>query len=189
MNLTQLDGDFFVGFDKRGFTGGIKAYSHFSARSSLQVEILYTQKGANIPHGTVLLSTSKNDRKIDLNYVEIPILFKYMLQPELYKAYVEFGPVVSRLYNYKITENDPDTINDTVYSEVADDFNSLDLNLMGGVGFNYPKFDISFRYTFAVSKLYENPNEVRTNIFTNQPEEIEFLRNYHLGVALSFKIF
>jgi len=74
LNATQMDGDFFVGFDKTGFTGGIKSYTYLTRSSSLVVEILYTQKGCNIPHGTVVFSDSKNDRKIDLSYIEIPFV-------------------------------------------------------------------------------------------------------------------
>lgn len=188
MNFTQLDGDFFVGFDKRGLTGGIKAYAYLTERSSLVVEILYTQKGANIPHGTVLLSTSKNDRMINLNYVEIPLLFKFKIQPELYRAYIEAGPVVSKLYNHKIIENDPSTIGGTVYNNLTSEFNSLEYNFLVGLGFDYRKFDLSLRYNFALSKLYSNPESVPINPLTSLPREVEFLRNYHWGVALSYKI-
>jgi len=187
-NFTQMDGDFFVGFDKRGLTGGIKAYAYLTNRASLVVEILYTQKGANIPHGTVLLSTSKKDRMINLNYVEIPLLVKFKVQPELYRAYIEAGPVVSKLFNHKIIENDPSTIRGTVYNDLTDEFSSFEYNFLVGLGFDYRKFDISLRYNFGLSKLYTNPEQVEIDPLTARPREVEFLRNYHWGVALSYKL-
>ena len=188
LNATQLDGDFFVGFDKIGFSAGIKAYTYFTESASLMVEILYTQKGSNIPHGTILYPNSVNDRIIDLNYIEIPILLKIKPQADKYKAYIEIGPAVSRLIQYDIMEKDPSQINGTVYRELTDEFNSLEFDFIAGVGFDYKKFDLGFRYNFALSKLYTNPNPKEFNPSSTQSKEVDFLRNYHMGIVLSYKI-
>lgn len=188
LNSTQLDGDLFVGFDKIGLTGGIKSYTYFSDRVSLVVEILYTQKGSNIPHGNILFQNSVNDRKIELNYVDIPLLLKITPVPDKSNFYLETGPVISRLINHKITEKDPSQISGTVYNELTDDFSSLEYNLLMGVGVDYKRADLGFRYSFGLSKLYENPNPEDPATTAPENKEVQFLRNYQMGIVLSIKI-
>jgi len=188
LNVTQLDGDFFVGFDKVGFTTGIKSYTYFTESASLLVEILYTEKGAEIPHGTVLFQNSVNDRIVDLKYVEIPILLKIKPQVDKYKAYIEIGPAISRLFGYDIMEKDPSQISGTVYREIAEEFNSLEYNIIAGIGFDHKKVDLGFRYNFALSRLYENPEPKEVNPSSTKNKEVNFLRNYHMGIVLSYKI-
>lgn len=187
-NLSQMDGDFFTGFDKMGLSGGIKAYTHLSYNFNLNIELLYTQKGSKIPHGTIVTAKSKNDRTIGLNYVEMPILAQLKLQPRKYNSYLEFGPSFSRLVSTNIGEKNRSEFRGTSYNEIQNELNSYELSAIMGLGFYYEKFDISLRYCYGLSKIYSVEKKETSSIYSIEAKEVYFLKNYHLGVMLSYKI-
>ena len=41
MNLTQIDGDYFTGFDKVGWYGGIRGIVNLNYRTSINMELLF----------------------------------------------------------------------------------------------------------------------------------------------------
>lgn len=118
ISTSQLSGDRLEGFNKAGLLmGGFTSYS-FSDKISAKLEIVYIQKGSRNP---------KKDYKhqYSLDYIEIPLLLQYKIQP---KIYVETGIQVGILVRQK--EED-------IYGEVemARSFNKTDINLC--IGLNY----------------------------------------------------
>ncbi len=109
---TDLDGidPYDNDFHKAGFTAGGLLNAKLSEKNSLQFEILYTQKGTLQP------ADSTNNYiyyKLNLNYVEIPLMFKHTIVFNIKKKridnfYFEIGPSYGRLvllkqegtYNY-----------------------------------------------------------------------------------------
>ena len=71
--LSQIEGDELKGFRKAGFTGGIGALASISEsnRWGISTEVLFTQRGA--------YNRSVNPYRADiqLNYIDIPLLFHY----------------------------------------------------------------------------------------------------------------
>ncbi len=72
-NVSQLDGDNYGGYNKIGFQGGAFVSLQVSAHSSFQMEMEYIQKGSKI------LDTLGNDFLFRFHYLEIPVLYQYLL--------------------------------------------------------------------------------------------------------------
>ena len=106
LSATDLAGsDFKDGdndFSKAGFTGGGLLNAKLSEKNSLQFEILYTQKGT-LQKGD---SAGNGYYKLNLNYVEVPLMFKHNIVFNIKKKridnfYFEIGPSYGRLVQVK----------------------------------------------------------------------------------------
>lgn len=190
-NFSQMDGDYFTGFDKVGWYGGLRGIVNLNRRTSLYLEMVYSQKGSKIPHGIRLTSQAEvRDRLVDIQYMDVPILLHYQLRPDEQGAFFEFGPVISRLIQTRIQERPPEQISGTVYEEIKSDFSTTDIGLLAGVGFPiFPQLDLNLRYTLALRPFYENEDFVAPIPFSQIEKEVEFLRNYHLSLFVSYKFF
>lgn len=103
---SDLDGsDFKDGdndFSKAGFTAGGLLNVKLSEKNSFQFEILYTQKGT-LQKGD---SVGNGYYKSNLNYVEVPLMFKHNIVFNIRKKrvdnfYFELGPSYGRLVQVK----------------------------------------------------------------------------------------
>ncbi len=191
MNFSQLDGDFFTGFDKLGWYGGARGIINFTQRSSLNIEMLYSQKGSKIPHGVRLESNIEvRDRLISLNYIDVPLLFKTKLTTNPRSAFLETGPVLSRLLKSAVEERERARIPGTSYKEIEQEFKTLDVSWMIGIGINpVEHIDLSLRYSYSFSKLYLNEDYEAPFAFSSQTRQVAFLRNYFASVVLSYDLF
>lgn len=177
VNTTQVDGDEVAGFYKFGFNGGASVMLPLDPKMRwfATVELLYTQKGsyqtayrANAiltPETSTLYydnadrSVPFNDKikyKLDLDYVEVPILFHY----EDFRTGWAFGAGVSwsRLVNVKEIENGWTTttsLRSGTYRR--DDWNIIaDLKIKIWKGL---KFNIRYQYSLCPlrTREYEMP--------------------------------
>ncbi len=189
-SLSQIDGDYFTGFDKAGLYAGLRGIINFTHDLSFNMELLYSQKGSKIPHGTVITgNNTENDRLISLNYMEVPLLLKLDLSPATTSPFIEFGGSFSRLLNVNIEEKPAFQINGTVYRDIEQEFRRFDFNAVLGAGYHLDeRLELAFRYNFAVSRFYINEDFERQDPFSFLVDEVEFLRNYYMSLALSFKI-
>ena len=188
-NLSQIDGDFFTGFDLAGINTGLQVDALMSSRLRLTVGMHYSQKGAFTPHGTVVTPNTRNDRTLRLNYVEIPILFKAMLDKPESGPFFEIGGAVSRLSSTKIDELPASQIEGTIYNEILPEFNKNDINAVAGFGFTLgSRFSFTLRYHYSLQKIYSDPEIMPRNPFSLRAREVEFLRNYHFALLLSYRI-
>lgn len=190
LNLSQLDGDYFTGFDKAGWYGGLRGVVNLTTRLSLNIELLFSQKGSKIPHGTRITGIEVRDRIIELNYAEVPFLLKYKLSSEDKSTFIEIGWSLARLLKSNITEKEPSSIKGSVYNDLVPEFNTFDYGLIGGIG--YPigkKFELALRYNWGLNKFYVNEEYVRPDPLSGRVKEVEFLRNYHLALLLSYRLF
>jgi len=77
INACQIHGDSYNGYNKFGVNGGIQVNSRLGKKISLDLGIVFTQKGAR--------KNQKPDDgdftyyRVNLNYVEIPLLLRYQL--------------------------------------------------------------------------------------------------------------
>lgn len=190
MNISQMDGDYFTGFNKTGLYGGLRGIVNITPRISFNMELLYSQKGSKIPHGIRVTRTNEeNDRIVELNYAEVPLLFRFYLTPENVSPFIEVGSSFSKLLKTNITERPKELIDGTVYEEIVDDFNPFDFNAVVGLGFNIKqKIGITFRYNYGVVKFYDNDTFIRPGPLSALTKEVEFLRNYYVSLILSYKI-
>jgi hypothetical protein len=79
INATQVFGDQWSGPNKAGLYVGAFVNRYFSKRSSIQLELDYIQKGSSKNPDP---STGDYDEyKLKLNYIELPVLYKYDFAP------------------------------------------------------------------------------------------------------------
>ena len=126
LSTTQVAGDQLSGFNKAGVIAGGFVNNPVSDKSSIQMEIIFIQKGSRKP-----LQPDKDNEYyvMRLAYFEVPVLFKYQVSS---KINVELGLSIGAL----------------MFSEEEDqlglqrnkpDFNKTDFS--GNMGFNYPLSD------------------------------------------------
>jgi len=145
LSTSQVAGDELSGFNKAGIILGGFVNCPVSASSLAQMELLFFQKGSKKPYtqesGTLYV--------MRLSYIEIPVLFKYVLSS---KFMLEAGPSFGVLVfseeedEYGIEEGRPP-------------FNSLDVS--GCIGLNYHLsghwlFDTRFTNSIIPMRAYEN---------------------------------
>lgn len=191
LNLSQIDGDYFTGFNKAGWYGGLRSAVNLSRQSSLYLEMLYSQKGSRIPHGVKLDSRIEiRDRMIDLHYIDVPILFHFQFAQNDKSGFFEVGPVFSRLIQVRIEEKAAQNIAGTIYREVQSDFKRSDPGLLLGAGIPFTNnLGLTIRYQYALGPFYENEDFMPPRPFSSRAKEVAFLRNYHLSLALSYRLF
>lgn len=90
ISTSQVDGDQLAGYNKVGIKAGAFVKRSLSVPASLQMELLFIQKGSRKP-----MNTEDNTYFVmRLNYVEVPLLFHYRLSK---KIIAEAGPSVATL--------------------------------------------------------------------------------------------
>ena len=190
LNLSQMDGDYFQGYDKLGLMFGFQGIMNLSRGMGIQIELLYSQKGSRIEHGTVITPQSRKDRIIDLRYAEVPILVRLLLEPKKENtAYVTIGFSVAQRIGIQIIENDKNDIRGTVYQDIKDEFTSREINLVVGLSKYFQRLSLGIRFVYGLTRFYENEFFEEPAPFALQPKEVEFLRNYHLSLYAGYRLF
>ena len=190
-NSSQIDGDYQTGFDKIGITGGLRGIARFTPRLDFNIEMLYSKKGSKIlPARAQLTVNPKRDRIIDLTYIDAPIFFKWLLKNEASVWHIELGGIYSRLINSKITEEIKDANREFVYQDAVADFDRDDISVLAGFGYTWQEgVSINLRYAISVNKFYQNPDFQDTIPGGITVKDVQFLRNYHYSLSLSYTIF
>ncbi|HEX8350150.1 MAG TPA: porin family protein [Hymenobacter sp.] len=123
-NYTKFSGDNLgnIGY-KFGFVGGLAANFGFSESLSLQPELLYSMKGCELKDAPLA------DYNFKLNYLDLPIMFRYTLN-DGQGPFVQAGPQLGYLINAKVSDGDGNEI------EVEDDaFQKLELGYVAAIGY------------------------------------------------------
>ena len=189
VNFSQIDGDYFTGFDKKGIYGGIRGVANVSNTTSIVVDMLYSQKGSKIPHGVVIDNQSVNDRIIGINYAEVPIVLKHKLLTTSSSPFLELGLSFSRQINTIIQEKSPGLFKGTVYREIESQFERTDMNLVAGLGAAAGShLSIGLRYNFSLNRFYFNEAYEAPTVFSLRPREVQFLRNYYISFYAAYHI-
>lgn len=141
MNVSQIDGDHWAGYNKAGIVGGAFVYTDFTDRWTANMEIRYAEKGS---------STSKDDpiqSKYRLQYVEIPLTVKYTMYKKLrVEAGVSFG------YLFTAAEKDASGY---VTFEMPD---RTELAACGGVIYNFfERLDVGARVSYSMFPIWGEP--------------------------------
>lgn len=121
VNYTTFSGD---GVEdakyKFGAVGGLAANFGFSESLSLQTELLYSMKG---------VQSKATDLKFKLNYIELPIMFRYTLSDGK-GPFLQAGPQVGYLANAKLSDGDGNEV------EIPENtFQKLELGYVAAVGY------------------------------------------------------
>lgn len=142
VNAYTIKGDNSSGFDtKIGFHIGLIGHIHISNQFALQPEVVYSVQGTQY-------SVSGQEVKLNLNYINIPLLFQYMFDNGFR---LQAGPQVGFLASAKAKVGDNDT-------DVKTDFENIDLGLGLGASYVNPasNFGVDVRYNLGLSNINKN---------------------------------
>jgi hypothetical protein len=135
-NLSNNDGGEFD--TKLGGHFGLLGHVHMASQFGLQPEIVFSMQGAKSTVG---------DAKLNLNYVNVPVLLQYMFNNGFR---LQAGPQIGFLMSAK-AENGSSV-------DVKDSFNNLDLGLSFGASYVQPStgFGFDVRYNHGMSDIAES---------------------------------
>lgn len=171
LGLANLYGDDVEDTDiKLGFNGGAFVTYHFIPQFAIQPEIMFTMKGTKFSE-----DEADEDTKINLTYLEIPVLFKFTPQMEgNIKPNIFAGPALGILLSAKVKNDDYD-----IDYDIKDGLKSIDFGLQFGAGVDFAleKMKITFdaRYSLGLTKMidYEEWNKMGfegLDEFTEDPD-------------------
>jgi hypothetical protein len=141
---SQISGDNATGFHQFGFTAGAFVIYPFSDQMSGKMEMIFIQKGSRKN-----MRPEKGDfyfYYLRLNYIEVPLLFRYHHNQFIFEAGPSFGYLISSLEE---DENGP--------LPIQRPFNKFELS--GNIGVTYtlnPRFDINWRYNTSIMPVREH---------------------------------
>ena len=129
--------------------GGFFTYN-FSPTFALQPEFLYTMKGFSVPVLGV-------DIDFKMDYIEIPVLFKFQFGTGTAKPCLFAGPAVAFMVSAKL-----EVLGESVDADEL--WKSTDLGLVFGGGIDFPVGSgmVTFdgRYTMGMSKIPDAGGEI-----------------------------
>ena len=147
LNLAQVDGDRYFGYNKPGVSAGVFVNMQLTSKWGLGIEMLYSQKGSrgDAVVESVYAGTYVAQCHIGLNYVELPVVVRY--KKDKYAG--EAGVSYARLVKTKETILEPQPL----YIDADKNrFASTDLNYVLGVGRHLQKHiycGVRFHYSIV----------------------------------------
>ncbi|MGN6532965.1 MAG: porin family protein [Ginsengibacter sp.] len=134
---------------KIGFNAGFLAHIHTSSEYwAIQPEVYYSDEGAK--------SKSTSDNKVDLGYINVPVLVQYMFGNGFR---LEAGPQVGFLINAKSKEGGTST-------DIKSNMNSAVFSIPVGLGYlTSSGLGFDARYNFGISDI--NKSSVGTKVHSN----------------------
>ena len=161
MNVSSISDD---GYDdtksKVGYYGGIFVNIPASESFSIQPEVIYNNLGSEVKNSATILGTTYNyNRKLNLNYLTVPVMFQYKATPQFY---LEAGPEFGFLVSAKSTTT---TNNSSSTTELKkDDFNNFNLGMGLGLGFDITKnVGVNARYVAGFSDVTKPSSDPSTD--------------------------
>lgn len=141
VNAAQIDGDNAAGFNRPGLTGGFKIDYPLSASADLSAELLYSSRGSR---------DNRDNIRIDLDYIEIPLLFAfrdwYIEKGDYDKVRAEAGFSYGYLFRSDSNENS--------IGPFLDRLKSHDVSFIVGAAYMFtPKIGLNLRYTRSLYKM------------------------------------
>jgi hypothetical protein len=161
VNLYNIHNDNNAGLDNSiGLHLGLLAHIHMAQKFALQPELVFSMQGANYKNGN-------SDTEINLNYVNMPLLFQYMFDNGFR---LQAGPQLGFLVNAKSKIGNTST-------DTKDNFKGVDLGASVGMSYVSPPsgFGFDVRYNIGLSNINENSSVNSNN------------RGLQLGVFYLFK--
>lgn len=147
---------------KPGLHAGLLGHIHVNKNFAIQPELLFSAQGAKY-------KTSGVDTKLNLNYLNVPIMLQYMFDNGFR---LEAGPQLGLLLTAKADDG-------TTKTDIKSDLKPVDLGLGFGIGYiHVPSgFGVDARYNLGLSNINDNDNNGVKS----------FNRGFQVGVFYLFK--
>lgn len=169
-----------IGFSLGGFMSLRFAKSRYF---QMEINALYSQRGNRCDFTNVSSGLSE-EKKITVHYGEVPILFKFMLNPGgTARPYIYFGPTYSGVFRAKFK-----SARDVEADLVSEDVNQNDLGASLGAGITWFYldrwyfFDVRYYHGFINTSAYFTKNfDVFDPNWTNNEITSRDLNNGTIG--------
>jgi len=140
--ISQVDGDYWAGYNKVGYLAGAFVSLEFSPHSSLQLEMEYIQKGSKMP--SYYEEFDYHSYLLRLHYLEIPLMYQFTF---LKRFSVEAGPAADILLGYNEERDGQDV--DNIYP-----FRRITLaGIVGASGYITRHLKATFRFNYSLLSL------------------------------------
>jgi len=165
-NTTEIHG---ISKERFGFVGGAVVKYQLTNRNEnhyLQAELLYSNQGEHS-----LYEEKGKKYKAFLNYINIPIMYKYYFDDQGSDFYLEAGPQIGFKVSENFADDEPEKLNNIP--------KTLDLALNIGGGYSYNRqLEVNLRYQYGLIDTYDY---VRWDNGTNRTSFLS------LGIIYFFK--
>ncbi|GGE89724.1 Outer membrane protein beta-barrel domain-containing protein [Chishuiella changwenlii] len=176
MNVSNLTGDLQNNKSKIGFYAGGYATIKIDDKFAFQPEVLYSAQGTKFNSIQAVVpeyGPVTSDLKFNLDYVNIPLMFKYYATEGLN---IEAGPQVGFLVSAKghaKANVDGQKVNDT--GDIDELFKSVDFGLNLGLGYELRNgINFGARYNFGLANISDVGGKIKNSVFS-------------IGLGYSFK--
>lgn len=132
---------------KAGLNIGIGVKLPVSQGFSVQPELLYSMKGAQLNYNNVLGS---GKYKYNLEYLEVPVAAVFNVSRNFN---IHLGPYVGFLLSARVKDVDQDGNINGVTELDKDNFRTTDYGLFGGIGFDIQNFTLGARYNYGLQEI------------------------------------
>lgn len=161
-----------------GYTGGLFLQKHFSSMMGVQVEALYTSKGAR--RETSVGGVLQTAEMFKLNYIDVPVL----LHLSASGLFMDLGPQVSFIssanYELEAHSNNGDKIV-TTKTDVTDNPYTVDFGYVGSIGYRAGNgIGLEVRYTGGLKKIDDEGPFVKQD---RKNAGFSLMLSYHLGYS------
>ena len=161
-NASQIDGDDYAGFNKVGLNVGIRGDILLSEKMQVGMELIWSQRGSR----SELLAGQSGvpQLKIDLDYVQVPVLFKYndwyIEDGDYYRVHAFTGLSYGRLMRAK-AEN-------SFFEGQTELFRKNDIGFHIGAGYLFNEnLALTIRFNRGLTLLFDrrdNPLVARSHL-------------------------
>lgn len=156
-----------------GFNAGLYAKFPVTNSISIQPEINYTTKGAELVYNNALV---QGTAKFNINYLEVPILLVANITENFN---VHAGPYLAYMVSGKTT-------NDSNFSSSqreldTNDFNKFDAGVSAGVGIDLDVVNFGVRYNYGLTKIGKSD----TNSSFTSSDAKNSVFNVYVGLRLN----
>jgi Outer membrane protein beta-barrel domain len=183
INFSQIDGDHQSGYDHKGYSFGLRGGFALNKRVDIMSELLYIEKGAQPADN---INTDQRRIVIDLKYAEVPLLFTYHLKKNdrgFYNWSFHTGISYGRLLKSTAIVKQKYLVDTNITKTLLqENFAKQDWAYIIGLSYNIgSNFGIRFRSSYAINKLFINPNPEKSANGLVKREAYVFFRNYYVS--------
>ncbi len=145
--FSQLLGTDIYGFQKAGFVGGVYANRKIKTKSAVQIEMVFVQKGLRKFYKDTISGGTRFVNR-NLNYIEVPLVFKSKL---IGRFDFELGLSGAVLISTKFRNENGEG---ELYDFNQQTFNRFEFGCLGGLNFRISdSFDLNLRYLNSVLRV------------------------------------
>lgn len=157
-----------------GFNAGLYAKFPVTNSISIQPEISYTTKGAELTYNNAF---ANGKAKFNVNYIEVPLL----LVVNLTDAFnIHVGPYAAYMVSGKTSNNN--NLFSSGRELNTDDFNKFDAGISGGIGIDLETVNFGVRYNYGLTTVGKDGNSGSNFTYADAKNSV---LNVYVGLRLN----